>query len=142
MKRRPVTQRSTCVDLNLPTSNPSFACEQCVPFLDITVKTRKSARDVECLQPWSIERWGDHREVRIVQKCKKVREYLGLGNEDTNVIEEVDAKRKCISDYNPIVKLKYDWKVHNKEEVILSPCVDRKSQQKMHCLSCYMFRKK
>ena len=129
MKRRPVTRKSTCVDLNLPISNPSLACEQCVPFLDVTVKTRKSARDVKCLQPWSIKRWGDHREIRKIQKCKKVREYLGLGEEDTNLIEEVDTKRTCC-DYNPIVKLKYDWNLHNKKEITSSPCDNRETQQK------------
>ena len=116
MKRRPVTRKSTCVDLNLPISNPSLACEQCVPFLDVAVKPRKSARDVKCLQPWSIKRWGDHRQVRIVQKCKKVREYLGLGDEDKDLIEEVKAKRSCRTNYNPIVKLKFNWNLSNKEK--------------------------
>ena len=120
MKRRPVTRKSTCVDLNLPISNPAFACEKCEPFLDVTSQTRKNLKDVTCLQPWSIKRWGNHREVRIVQKCKKVREFLGLSVEDEDLIEEVTAKRSCTTNYNPIiVKLKFDWK-RMKKDVNLS----------------------
>ena len=130
MKRRPVTRKSTCVDLKLPIANPSFACEQCVPFLDVTIKTRKSASNVQCLQPWSITRWGDHREVRIVKKCKKVREYLGLDDEDSDLIEEVKAKRSCRTNYNPIVKLKFNWNLINKEkDVNLSGNGDKALQE-------------
>lgn len=83
MKRCPVTQISTCMDLYLSFSNPSCACDKCKPFLDVTVKIQKSTKDMSCGHPWSIKRWGRHRKIRIVQKCKTVREFLGLGDEDT-----------------------------------------------------------
>ena len=120
MKSRPVTRRSTCVDLNLPISNPDFACDNCKPFLDVTVNSRKKASDVSCAQPWSIKRWGEHREVRIVQKCKKVREFLGLGDEDTELIEEFSFKRNYNAIYNPIVKIKFDYKKYKWEKLLKS----------------------
>ena len=91
----------------------------------------KSASNVECLQPWSITRWGDHREVRIVEKCKKVREFLGLGDEDKDLIEEVKAKRSCRTNYNPIVKLKFNWNLINKEKDVNLSCNGDKVLQEL-----------
>ena len=125
MKRRPVTRRSTYVDLNPPISNPIFACDKCRPFVDVTIETQKHARDVSCTQPWSIKMWGTHREIRIVQKWKKFRDFLGLGDEDTELMEEIAAKRNYDPKYNPIGKLKFDYKKYKWEKAVKSSVTEQ-----------------
>ena len=79
-----MSRRSTCVDLNLPISNPAFACDKCKPFVEVTVKTRKHARDVSCAQPWSIERWRNAKKAETFSdfaQGKKVNKTQGTAHE-------------------------------------------------------------
>ena len=71
MKSRPVTRRSTCVDLNLPISNPDFACDNCKPFLDVTVNSRKKRVMCHVLSHGPLRGGEDIEKSELCKNAKK-----------------------------------------------------------------------
>ena len=75
-------RKATCFSLKIPMS---LSCPKCERYIKSGIDKRKKNN---CQQPWDSEKWGNHRELKYVQRYHKICNYLNLNTAGDEVYDD------------------------------------------------------